>query len=65
MSSWIGLFIGAGGLALGVAEAGSENRRLLECNSDACRSLTQNEPHFSKVQSDVKNVEFLPYLGEV
>jgi DNA (cytosine-5)-methyltransferase 1 len=56
------LFSGAGGLALGVANAGFSHRLLLEYNKHACATLRENRQSFGSEceihEGDVKAYEF-------
>lgn len=61
----IELFAGAGGLALGLECAGFEAVLLNEWDKNACATLRMNRPHWSVVQSDVRQIDFRPYRGEV
>src|SRR5688500_5062850 len=69
----IELFTGAGGLALGVAQAGFEHLHLVEWNKDACASLQANATRIPEMRhwpspiepTDVRDVDFSPYLGRV
>ncbi|MEV0980662.1 DNA cytosine methyltransferase [Streptomyces sp. NPDC049915] len=44
---------GAGGLALGLEQAGFEPRLLLDEDDDACRTLRANRPHWNVLQTDL------------
>ncbi|MFI9613668.1 DNA cytosine methyltransferase [Streptomyces sp. NPDC052023] len=44
---------GAGGLALGLEQAGFEPRLLLDQDDDACRTLWANRPHWTVLQADL------------
>lgn len=44
---------GAGGLALGLEQAGFEARLLLDDDADACRTLRANRPHWKVLQTDL------------
>ena len=50
------LFAGAGGLALGLEEAGFENIGLIECNKFACDTLKLNRPKWNVVEGDVVEI---------
>lgn len=56
------LFSGAGGLALGVAQAGFSHRLLLEYNRHACATLMMNRRYFGSAceihEGDVKSFDF-------
>lgn len=60
--SSVELFSGAGGLALGVADAGFSHRLLLEYNRHACATLRQNRASFGSDceihEGDVKAFDF-------
>lgn len=65
------LFTGAGGLALGTAQAGFSHRAVYEWNSDACETLRNNAPavpfmrHWEIVEGDVRAVDFTRFRGIV
>lgn len=50
----ISLFSGAGGLDLGVEQAGFEVRAAVEQDSDACESLRANFPHAAVIEGDIR-----------
>lgn len=52
----IELFAGAGGLALGLEEAGFEEIGLIEIDKNACDTLRLNRPNWNVIESDI--VEF-------
>ena len=54
----IELFSGAGGLALGLEQAGFEAVALLERDADACAALRHNRPNWNILQRDVREVTF-------
>lgn len=60
----IELFSGAGGLALGLEQAGFRTVALFERDADACAALRQNRPQWQVIQGDVRNVDF-SQLGPV
>ena len=53
----ISLFSGAGGLDLGVEQAGFRVLCAVENEQDACRSLRANFPHVSAFEGDIRRVE--------
>lgn len=57
----IELFSGAGGLALGLEQAGFDSVALFERDNDACCTLHHNRPDWNIVQGDVRDVEFHRY----
>jgi len=61
----IELFAGAGGLALGLEQAGLWHSLLSEIDRDACATLRTNRPTWEVVEGDVKNIDFSPYLGQI
>lgn len=61
----IELFAGAGGLALGLEQAGLKCLALNEFDHWACETLRKNRPDWKVVEDDVKNVSFSSYKGEV
>lgn len=65
------LFVGAGGLALGLAKAGFKQSAAIEWNSDACNTLRENKSRGVKpvvdwnvVQGDVRQFDYEPYAGK-
>ena len=52
----IELFAGAGGLALGLEEAGFEHIGLIEFEKDAAATLTTNRPNWNVICDDIANV---------
>lgn len=61
----IELFAGAGGLALGLHEAGFNQILLNEFNHDACETLRKNFKGSNLVEGDVHEVDFKPYYGKI
>ena len=63
--SAIELFAGAGGMALGLEEAGISNVLLNENDKYACATLRANRPKWNVIEDSVENVSFLDYQGKV
>lgn len=61
----IELFAGAGGLALGLEQAGIKSLAFVELNHTACNTLRQNRPDWNVIESDIHNVDFTSYRGQV
>lgn len=61
----IELFAGAGGLALGMSQAGFQHLMLNEIDKDASDTLRQNRPEWHVVNHDVHAVHFGHYRGKV
>lgn len=61
----IELFAGAGGLALGLEQAGIEGVAFVEMDPYACATLRANRPHWAVVERDVAEVDFSGFEGEV
>ena len=61
----IELFAGAGGLALGLENAGLECVLLNELDKDACKTLKFNRPDWKVIEGDVRNIDFTKYRNEV
>ncbi|MEQ9824994.1 MAG: DNA (cytosine-5-)-methyltransferase [Puniceicoccaceae bacterium] len=57
------LFSGAGGLALGLEEAGFKNEGLFEMNKNACATLRHNRPSWNVFETDVRGVDFKDFAG--
>lgn len=56
--SLIELFAGAGGLALGLENAGLQSKALVEIDKTAVSTLRHNRPHWNVMQADVSTVSF-------
>lgn len=63
--SCIELFAGAGGLALGMEQAGLNHVMLVEFDKDCCETLKSNRPDWNIVCGDVHDVDFSAYKGKV
>ncbi len=61
----IELFAGAGGLALGLHEAGFNQILMNEFDHDAAETLRRNFKNSNVVEGDVHNVDFTPYKGKI
>lgn len=61
----IELFAGAGGLALGLEEAGFHGVEFVEFNHDACETLRLNRPGWDVIEGDIHNVDFKAFCGKV
>lgn len=61
----IELFAGAGGLALGLHEAGFNQILMNEFDHDAAETLRRNFKNLNVVENDVHNVDFTPYKGKI
>lgn len=61
----IELFAGAGGLALGLEQAGFEGLAYVEMNGDACETLRRNRPEWNVIEGDVHEIDFKRYDGQV
>ena len=61
----IELFAGAGGLALGLHEAGFNQILMNEFDHDAAETLRKNFKDSNVVEGDVHNVDFSPYKGKI
>lgn len=65
------LFAGAGGLALGIAQAGFEHLAIVEWNSDACASLRYNADRIPLMRDwpihevDAREFDYAPYADRV
>jgi len=54
----IEIFSGAGGLALGLEEAGFESVALLEKDARACAALKFNRPDWNIIEADVREIDY-------
>jgi DNA (cytosine-5)-methyltransferase 1 len=61
----IELFAGAGGLALGLEEAGFDGLAYVEFNHQACNTLRANRPDWNVIEADVHQVDFKKWHGKV
>lgn len=61
----IELFAGAGGLALGLEQAGIQTLEYVEFDKFCCETLRMNRPNWNVVCDDIHNVDFTPYHGRV
>ena len=52
------LFAGAGGLALGLEQAGFGAVALNEADHNACETLRKNRPHWNIIEEDVAKIDF-------
>jgi DNA (cytosine-5)-methyltransferase 1 len=60
----IELFAGAGGLALGLENAGFDHQLLVEFDKHAAGTLKKNRPGWNVVCQDAASVDFTPYEGK-
>jgi DNA (cytosine-5)-methyltransferase 1 len=63
--SLIELFAGAGGLAIGLEQAGLKCTVLNEWDKWACATLRNNRPHWNVIEGDVKDISFKEYAGKI
>ncbi len=63
--STIELFAGAGGLALGLENAGLEHKLLVEIDKDACSTLKVNRPKWNAVCEDAQKIDYKPFKNKV
>ncbi len=67
----IELFSGAGGMALGIENAGFENLANVEIDKDACETLRMNRPNWIVLEEDIHIVaqkgmrNYINYHGEI
>lgn len=59
------LFAGAGGLAIGLEEAGIKCVGLNEIDKWACQTLRINRPNWNVLEGDIKEFNFKNYKGKV
>ncbi len=61
----IELFAGAGGMALGMEQAGIEHILLNEIEKNACATLRFNRPKWNVLEEDVQKIDFSKYKDKV
>src|SRR5687767_2449174 len=61
----IELFAGAGGLALGLEQAGLKTAMLNEFDKHACQTLRVNRPNWNVVEGDVADLSFDEYADKI
>lgn len=61
--SSIELFAGAGGLALGLEQAGFEAIALNEFDKNACNTLRENRAAWNVIEGDIRNIDFTAFKG--
>ncbi len=61
----IELFAGAGGLALGLEQAGIEHALLNEIDKYAVQTLRRNRPNWKVEHGDISNIDFKPYKNKI
>ncbi len=59
------LFAGAGGLALGLEQAGFKAQMLNDIDHYACQTLTHNRPDWNVIEGDVSQVDFKSYKNKI
>ena len=59
------LFAGAGGLALGLENAGLKTKILNEIDKDCIETLKKNRPDWKIIDTDVKDVNFSEIESDV
>ena len=59
------LFAGAGGLAIGLEEAGLKCVALNEIDKWACETLRKNRPHWNILEGDIKDFDFVNFNNKV
>ncbi|MFP9097582.1 DNA (cytosine-5-)-methyltransferase [Flavobacterium sp. RHBU_24] len=59
------LFAGAGGLAIGLEQAGIKCVALNEIDKYACQTLRSNRPHWNVLEGDISHYNFLEYKDQV
>lgn len=61
----IELFAGAGGLALGLEQAGLHHVLLNEFDHCACDTLRKNRPDWNIIEDDIRSIDFTPYKNKI
>jgi len=61
----IELFCGAGGLALGMHNAGIKSQLLVDNDKDSIKTLQQNRPNWNSMCASVLDIDLLEYRGNI
>ena len=61
----IELFAGAGGMAIGMEQAGIKHILLNEFEKNSCNTLRFNRPNWNVLEDDIRNVDFSEYKNQV
>lgn len=61
----IELFAGAGGLALGLEQAGIHTVQFVEIDKYSCETLRNNRPNWNVVNDDIRNIDFTKFRGKI
>ena len=61
----IELFCGAGGLALGMHNAGIQSKMLVDFDRDSIKTLQQNRPEWNSHQASVLDIDLDDYAGQI
>lgn len=59
------LFAGAGGLAIGLEQAGLKCAALNEIDKWACQTLRKNRPNWNVLEGDVRKIDFSEYTNKI
>lgn len=59
------LFAGAGGLAIGMEQAGFHSVMLNELDKYACKTLRKNRPNWNVVEGDISQIDFKKYHNQI
>lgn len=59
------LFAGAGGLAIGLEQAGLSCTVLNEIDKFACATLRKNRPNWNVLEGDIKDFSFTKYINKI
>lgn len=59
------LFAGAGGLAIGLEQAGLKCSALNEIDKWACQTLRKNRPNWNVLEGDIKKFDFASFKGKI
>ena len=59
------LFAGAGGLAIGMEQAGFHSVMLNEIDKSACKTLRKNRPNWNVIEGDISQIDFTKYHNQI